>query len=119
MTYIIKRTVIAARRLEAGEKVGVEDLGGAESAARLIAIGAVEAVAEAPAPAQPEPDDALRAAMITAINNLGGDDFDRSGKPRVGAIRERLPDRADQITAALRDAVWDEMKAPAEAVAEE
>lgn len=116
MMYLIKRTVLAASRLEAGSIVSAEDLGGADQAARLEVLGALEAVAEADASTPlPEIDDALRVAMIGAINNLPKDAFDASGKPKVKALEAALPDMKGRITAALRDAVWDEMKAYASA----
>jgi len=114
MIYRIKRTVIAATRLEAGTMVEADDLGGEAQIARLVALGAVEEVAEA-SPELPEMDDALRAAMIAAINELPGDAFDRGGKPKVKALEAALPAHKGRITAAARDLIWGEMKAASEA----
>ncbi len=116
MTYLIKRTVIAALRLEAGSTVTADEIGPPADIERLVALGAIEEVAEdAPsAPDQPSIDDALRAAMISAINELPGDAFDSGGKPRVKALEAALPEMKDRITAAVRDLIWDEMKAVAD-----
>ncbi|NCM98364.1 MAG: hypothetical protein GW948_14130 [Rhodobacterales bacterium] len=117
MTYRILRTVIAAARLEAGAEVEAEEIGTPEDVARLIDLGAVEVagVDLAPDPALPETDDVLRVALIGAINALPSDAFDTGGKPRVKALEAALPEHKDRITAALRDAVWDEMQAAASA----
>ena len=115
MTYLIKRTVIAASRLEVGSTAGAGDIGNEAQIARLVAIGAIEPVEDAAAPVLPEMDDALRVAMTDAINALPGDAFDQGGKPKVKALEAALPEMKDRITAAVRDAVWDEMKAAAEA----
>jgi hypothetical protein len=115
MTYLIKHTVIAARRLEFGSKAGADEIGGPAEIDRLVALGAIEKIGDAPDPdpTLPEMDDALRAAMITAINTLPGDGFTSSGKPSVEALEAALPEYADRITAAARDAVWEEMQAAA------
>lgn len=120
MEFLIKRTVIAATRLEVGDVVAVEMIGTDDQVARLIELGAIEPVDGAAAPTEPtaplpEMDDALRAAMIQAVNSLPAEGFTSSGKPSVEALQAALPDQADRITAAARDAVWDEMKAAADA----
>jgi hypothetical protein len=117
MTYRILRTVIAAARLEAGAEVEAEEIGSPADVARLIDLGAIEEVGIdlASDPALAEMDDALRVALIGAINTLPGDAFDTGGKPKVKALEAALPEHKDRITAALRDAVWDEMKAAASA----
>lgn len=113
MSYHVIRTVIAAKRLEVGTIVDGKDLGGEAQIARLVAIGAVEEVREEPR--LPEMDDALRAAMIDAINALPEDAFDTGGKPKVKALEAALPAHKGRITAAARDLVWEEMKAAADA----
>jgi hypothetical protein len=117
MTCRILRTVIAPARLEAGAEVEAEEIGSPADVARLIDLGAIEMVGVdlASDPALTEMDDALRAALIGAIGALPTDAFDTGGKPRVKALEAALPEMKDRITAALRDAVWDEMKAAASA----
>jgi hypothetical protein len=117
MIYLIKRTVIAASRLEAGSVVDASggDLGDEAQIARLLALGAIEEAAEAEDAPSPDMDDALRVAMINAINALPEDAFDSGGKPKVKALEAALPEHKDRITAATRDAVWAEMKAAADA----
>lgn len=127
MTYSIKTTVIAAKRLPFGTEAEADEIGTEAEIARLVALGAIEKIEDAPAtkepttkepepkPTLPEMDDALRAAMIEAIGNLPADGFTSSGKPSVEALEAALPEHAGRITAAARDAVWGEMKAAAEA----
>jgi len=116
MSYLIKRTVIAAERLEAGRLVAAKDIGTEAQVARLVALGAIEE-ADGAADTAPPPalDDALRVALTNAVNELPGDAFDKSGKPKVKALQDAVPGIADQITAAARDAVWAEMQAAASA----
>ena len=119
MTYTAKRTVIAGQRYAPGDTIPADALS-EKDAARLLDLGAIEEVAAndaAPTPPRPAavPDNDLRVAMINAINDLPGDAFTSSGKPKVEAIEAALPGYAEQIDAALRDAVWEEMKAAATA----
>tara|TARA_R100000789_G_scaffold10997_4_gene14880 strand:- start:427 stop:783 length:357 start_codon:yes stop_codon:yes gene_type:complete len=116
MSYLIKRTVIAATRLEAGRLVAAKDIGGEAQIARLLTLGAIEE-ADGGDGAAPPPvlDDALRVALTNAINALPADAFDKGGKPKVKALQDALPGLAGQITAAARDAVWAEMQAAASA----
>ncbi|MGS4945200.1 hypothetical protein ACVDG3_06950 [Meridianimarinicoccus sp. RP-17] len=55
----------------------------------------------------------LRQRIIAAIANLSADEFIASGAPDLGALRAALPDDAKAITAALRDEVWEDVKANA------
>ncbi|SEK34299.1 hypothetical protein SAMN05443999_101251 [Roseovarius azorensis] len=118
MSYLIKRTVIAATRLEFGTEAQAEEIGTPAEIERLVALGAIEAIeGGAPAPSAPAGgEDALRAALIEAIGTLPQDGFTggKEPKPRVEALQAALPDLADQITAAVRNAVWDEMQAAAD-----
>lgn len=116
MSYLIKRTVIAASRLEIGDQVTAKDIGSAAQVARLLALGAIEETdGGADTAPPPEMDDALRVALIDIISALPGDAFDKGGKPKVKALQDALPGLADQITAAARDTVWAEMQAAANA----
>ena len=115
MRYLVKRTVIAKTRLEIGTEALAKDIGGQAQIDRLIALGAIQPVEDAASPTLPEMDDALRVAMTNAINALPADAFDQGGKPKVKALEAALPAHKDRITAAVRDLVWDEMKAAAEA----
>ncbi|WP_297772690.1 hypothetical protein [uncultured Roseovarius sp.] len=114
MSYLIKRTVIAAARFEVDAIVDANEIGDETQIARLVSLGAVEEVADA-APELPEMDEALRVAMIEAINGLPKDAFDNGGKPKVKALEAALPAHKDRITAAARDLIWAEMKAAADA----
>ncbi|MFB9148753.1 hypothetical protein [Roseovarius ramblicola] len=118
MTYRIKTTVIAAKRLAFNTEAEAGEIGTEAEIARLLELGAIEEIEDAeprPQPELPEMDDVLRAAMIEAIGNLPADGFTSSGKPSVEALEAALPEHADRITAAARDMVWDEMKAAADA----
>ncbi|KJS43358.1 MAG: hypothetical protein VR71_10600 [Roseovarius sp. BRH_c41] len=116
MSYRIKRTVIAAKRLEIGDQVNAKDIGTEAQVARLLALGAIEKAGDEAGTVTPlEMDDALRAALTNAINDLPGDAFDKSGKPKVKALQDAAPSIADRITAAARDTVWAEMQAAANA----
>lgn len=116
MSYLIKRTVIAAKRLEVGTTVPAQKIGGEAQIARLLALGAIEDAGDAAdTPTPVVLDDELRVALTNAVNALPGDAFDRSGKPKVKALQDALPGLAEQITAATRDAVWAEMQAAANA----
>jgi hypothetical protein len=68
----------------------------------------------APAPdgaAAAREDEAATAEAIKAvIGELGPDEFQKDGKPKLDALKERLPELKAKITAALRDAVWDTVK---------
>lgn len=61
---------------------------------------------EAPVPDPADLELALRARVALAIAGLADDEFDKSGKPNLGALRSALPDDAGEITGALRDEVW-------------
>jgi len=50
-------------------------------------------------------------AIRETIAALGKDDFTSAGKPQVDAINTLLGDEFEHVTAAERDAVWDEMQA--------
>jgi len=116
MSYRIKRTVIATARLEAGTTLPAQKIGSEAQIARLLALGAIEET-DGGADTAPPPvlDDALRVALIEVINALPGDAFDKSGKPKVKALQDAAPGLGDQITAAVRDAVWAEMQVAADA----
>jgi hypothetical protein len=114
MSYRIKRTVIAASRLEAGSTHPAQEIGNEAQIARLLALGAIEETDGGADTAPPLVlDDALRVALTNAINGLPGDAFDKSGKPKVKALQDAAPGLGDQITAGVRDAVWAEMQAAA------
>lgn len=116
MTYLVNRTVIAARRLEIGDQVSAEDVGGPVQVERLLALGAIAVIdGGEQGAAPPVPDDVLRLAVINAIGTLPAEDFDQGGKPKVPALRKALPDHAAQIDATLRDTVWAGMQAAANA----
>lgn len=56
-------------------------------------------------------DEAATAEAIKAIlGDLGPEDFQKDGKPKLDALKERLPELKGKITSALRDAVWDAAK---------
>lgn len=72
--------------------------------------------ADAAPDATPEGADlALRQRIVAAIATLSADEFIASGAPDLGALRAALPDDAKAITAKLRDEVWADMKADADA----
>lgn len=60
--------------------------------------------------AQQADDAAVSEAIKAAIGELGPDDFDKGGKPKIEALKDRLPAIKAKITAELRDAVWADVK---------
>ncbi|SMH35892.1 hypothetical protein [Maritimibacter sp. HL-12] len=52
-------------------------------------------------------DEALRRVIAEAIHQLGAEDFQKDGKPRIEALKELLPE-GTKINAALRDEVFKE-----------
>lgn len=65
----------------------------------------------APAPADtPGAEAETRAAIEEAITDLDASDYQQDGKPKVAALRDALPDTV-QITAAIRDEVFEAMQA--------
>jgi len=58
-------------------------------------------------------DDQLVEAIKGAIATLEAGDFGKNGEPKLAAIKAKLPDEKDRLTAELRDQVWAEIK-PAE-----
>lgn len=110
-----------ARRFRAGVEHTVDGAAFAPDAFTGPEWAAIEAdpmlvVTDAPDGAPPAASDAgLKARIIAAVANLSADEFLQSGAPDLGALRAALPDDAKAITGKLRDAVWDEMKAMADA----
>lgn len=62
----------------------------------------------APDGAEPQPgaSEALAEALKAAIATLEEGDFGKDGKPKLEALKERLPELKAQITASARDEVW-------------
>jgi len=56
--------------------------------------------------------DSLKARVRAAISQLEPGDFDADGQPKLGAVKERLPDEARKITAKLVAEVWAEIARP-------
>ena len=69
----------------------------------MLHIGPAPSDAEVTETGEREVIDAIKAAL----GDLTPDDFDANGKPKVAALKARLPDQP--ITAALRDAAWAEV----------
>jgi hypothetical protein len=67
-------------------------------------------VSPAPAPDEDDSDTqhqgGLTDALVDVIRGLPADGFDASGKPKVDALKAALPERAGEINAKVRDAVW-------------
>lgn len=61
-------------------------------------------------PPQSLDDAQLAEALKAVIATLEQEDFGKDGKPKIPALKERLPDEKDRITVELRDAVWDAVK---------
>jgi hypothetical protein len=51
-------------------------------------------------------DEDLNAAVKSIIEMLDAEEFGQDGKPKIPAIKKRLPEAKDRITVELRDAVW-------------
>lgn len=66
----------------------------------------VEGISDAEA-SEPDPDLALLERVAKAIAGLTPEDFGKTdGKPKLGALRDALPEDAKAIDADLRDRVW-------------
>ncbi|MBN2740046.1 MAG: hypothetical protein JXR35_03995 [Rhodobacteraceae bacterium] len=55
-------------------------------------------------------DGQLVEAIKGVIATLEAGDFGKDGSPKLAAIKERLPDEKDRLTAELRDQVWATIK---------
>lgn len=66
-----------------------------------------EPIDAADAPVDPD----RQAAISAAIGDLSSEDFTKGGKPEVDAINAAMPEGAEAVTAAERDAVWTAMQA--------
>ncbi|MCA3480874.1 MAG: hypothetical protein IOD00_09595 [Rhodobacter sp.] len=56
--------------------------------------------------------DSLKARVRAAISQLEPGDFDADGQPKLGAVKERLPDEAKKVTGKLVAEVWAEIARP-------
>lgn len=64
-------------------------------------------------------DDLTRDEIVAAaIDGLDDDGFTDGGKPKVDAINAALPEGAEAVSSAERDAVWDAMLRDREAASE-
>lgn len=94
-----------------GKIVSIDDLG--EDIVKRLAEEPrlhVTPADEAAVDAQKADDTAIADAIKSIIGDLGPDDFDKTGKPKLAALQERLPEMKAKITADLRDAVWADVK---------
>jgi len=57
------------------------------------------------------PPTELHARIADVISTLAPADFGQDGKPKVDALKERLGEEFDKITASDRDAAWEAIKA--------
>lgn len=55
----------------------------------------------------------LREALKASIAQLEAGDFEADGKPKLGALKERHPAQAKQVTAKLVAEIWAELAPPA------
>jgi hypothetical protein len=72
-------------------------------------------IGPAPDEAQVEAEakvDSLKARVRAAISQLEPGDFDADAQPKLGAVKERLPEEARKITAKLVAEVWAEIARP-------
>jgi len=80
---------------------------------KLAALNVVAQASEAGVPAAPEvPLVDLKARVRAAINQLEPGDFDADAQPKLGAVKERLPEEARKVTAKLVAEVWAEIARP-------
>lgn len=93
-----------------GKIVDPEELG-EDVVKRLVAEPRLHVTAAPDDATVAREDEAATAEAIKAvISELGPEDFQKDGKPKLDALKERLPELKAKITAALRDAVWDTVK---------
>jgi hypothetical protein len=64
-----------------------------------------EAQVEAEAKAQ-----SLKDQIMAVLGTLEPGDFEADGQPKLGAVKERLPEQAKKVTAKLVDQVWAGLK---------
>jgi hypothetical protein len=64
-----------------------------------------EAQVEAEAKAQ-----SLKDQIVAVLGTLEPGDFEADGQPKLGAVKERLPEQAKKVTAKLVDQVWAGLK---------
>lgn len=61
--------------------------------------------------ADASPPNELHARIADVVSTLAPDDFGQDGKPKVGALTDRLGDEFGKITASDRDAAWEDIQA--------
>jgi hypothetical protein len=94
-------------RLEAGAQVA---LAPAEFR-KLAALNVVALASDVRVPAAPaDPAVDLKALIIATLQKLDPSDFEADGQPKLGAVKERLPEQARKITARLVAEVWAGLK---------
>lgn len=112
MRYRTTRTIIASQRFGFDTVVDAGDLGAEKDIERLLSLGAIvpeeEGATQSPTSAD---GDTLEARVAQAIAGLSAEGFTSGGKPSVEALQDALPEDADAIDAALRNAVWASVQA--------
>lgn len=52
----------------------------------------------------------LKDQIVAVLGTLEPGDFEADGQPKLGAVKERLPEQAKKVTAKLVDQVWAGLK---------
>lgn len=116
MRYRTTRTIISSQHFGFDTVVEAGALGTEKDIERLLSLGAIvpedEGATSVPTSAPASVDgDTLEARVAQAIAALPAEGFTSTGKPKVEALQDALPEDADAIDAALRDAVWASVQA--------
>lgn len=56
--------------------------------------------------------ESLKDQITAVIATLAPEDFEADGQPKLGAVKERLPEQAKKITGKLMAEVWAELQRP-------
>jgi hypothetical protein len=95
-----------AGRVVATDAFSAEDWAVLEADPRLhIGPAPDEAQVEAEAKAQ-----SLKDQIVAVLGTLEPGDFEADGQPKLGAVKERLPEQAKKVTAKLVAEVWAGLK---------
>jgi hypothetical protein len=97
-------TVLEWAQLHADPLFEITD---ADAEAPPRADGPVSGQAVASSGGDDPSDGALREKLSTMMGALGEDDMTQAGVPRVGPLREALPEHAEAITAELVRELWE------------
>jgi hypothetical protein len=78
---------------------------------KLAALGVVALASDVRVPAAPaDPAVDMNALIIATLQKLDPSDFEADGRPKLSAVKERLPEHAKKVTPKLVDQIWAGLK---------